>query len=124
MESPPEIHQPLNCALWRGDRLENIREVLETIETYLDDSHERRCLLRCRECGQLYFYHFLEFVDYESGEDPQYRMYVPVTSAKDATSLSDMPEWDIAAHTPAIRSDWPKGQDKPKVFWVGRNKFK
>ena len=121
MESPPEIPQPLHCVLWRDDRLENIREMLETTETYLDASHERRCLLRCRECGQLYFYHFVEFVDYESGEDPQYRTYVPVTSAKDAALLSDLPEVDIATRTPAIRSDWPKGQDKPKVFWVGRN---
>jgi hypothetical protein len=123
MQSLPKIPQPLNCALWRGDRLENIHELLETIETYQDDSHDRRCLLRCRECGQLYFYHFVEFVDYESGEDPQYRTYVPVTSAKDAALLSDMSEVDIATHIPAIHSDWPKGQDKPKVFWVGRNNF-
>ena len=98
-----------------------IHEILETIETYLDDSHNRRCLLRCHECGQLYFYNFLEFVDYEKGEDPQYRTYIPVASAEDAAMLSGLPERDIANHTPAIHSDWPKGQDKPTVFWVGRN---
>lgn len=69
MQSPPKIPQPLNCVLWRDERLENINELLETTETYLDDSHDRRCLLKCRECGHLYFYKFLEFIDYADGED-------------------------------------------------------
>jgi len=100
MQSLPEFPEPLKCTLWRNlEPLENIPEIFEAIETYVDDSHHRRSLLKCRECGQLYFYEFLEFVDYENGDDPQYRAY-----------------------TPAIHSDWPKGQDRPAVFWVGRNK--
>lgn len=121
MQTLPKIAQPLNCALWRDDRLENMHKLLETIETYLDDSHERRCLLKCRECGQLYFYEFLEFVDYANGEDPQYRTYIPVTSAEDAATLSDLPASNLAQCSPAVHSDWPKGQDRPKVFWVGRD---
>lgn len=125
MQSLPQIPAPLQCTLWRNpEALKNIREFLETIETYEDDSHHRRCLLKCRECGQLYFYEFVEFVDYEMGEDPQYKTYIPVTSAEDAAKLSGLPGWDIAKSTPAIHSDWPKGQDRPVVFWVGQNKSK
>jgi hypothetical protein len=69
----------------------------------------------------VYFYHFLEFVDYEHGDDPQYRTYIPVTSAEDAVMLSGLPEWDIRTYTPAIHSNWPKGQDRAEVFWIGRN---
>ncbi len=123
MQSLPEFPEPLKCTLWRNlEPLENIPEIFEAIETYVDDSHHRRSLLKCRECGQLYFYEFLEFVDYENGDDPQYRAYIPVTSTEDAATLSNLPQWDIAAYTPAIHSDWPKGQDRPAVFWVGRNK--
>jgi hypothetical protein len=122
MQSLPDIPKPEQCALWRNEPSENIHETLEAIETYVDNSHDRRCLLKCHECEQLYFYHFLEFVDYERGEDPQYRTYIPVTSAEDAAMLSGLPERDIAECAPAIHSDWPKGQDRPAIFWVGRRK--
>jgi len=123
MQSLPEFPEPLKCTLRRNpESLKNIHEILEAIETYVDDSHDRRCLLKCRECGQLYFYKFLEFVDYENGDDPQYRTYVPVTSAEDAAMLSGLPAWHIDKYRPAIHSDWPKGQDSPSVFWVGGGK--
>ena len=116
----PEL--PLKCVLWRDPgRLENIHALLETIETYEDDSHDRRCLLKCRECGQLYFYKFRETVDYAGGDDPQYRTYIPVASADDAAMLSRQPSGTIANARPAIHGDWPKGQDRPRVFWLGRD---
>src|SRR5579863_5345869 len=91
----PEFPEPLECILWRSPgRLENIQDVLDTIETYMDDSHHMRRLVKCRECGQLYFYEFLEFVDYQDGEDPQYRTYIPVASGEDAALLSSRPQWD------------------------------
>ena len=118
----PKIPEPTRCILWRDrEQLENSHGFLESIETYEDDSHDRRCLLKCRECGQLYFYKFLEFVDYQDGEDPQYRTYIPVASANDAAMLSRMLELDIAQYTPAIHSDWPKGQDRPNIYWAGKS---
>lgn len=95
MQSSLKITEPLKCVLWRDERLDNLHEILETIETYLDDSHDMRRLLKCRECGQLYFYRFLEFIDYVNGEDPQYRTYIPVASAEDAAILSCLPDWDL-----------------------------
>ena len=102
MRALTEIPHPQKCALWRND------------------SHDRRCQLRCRECGQLYFYKFLEFVDYENGADPQYRTYIPVSSEQDAAMLSEVPEWELDKYKPALHEDWPKGQDKPKTYWVRR----
>lgn len=123
MRSLPKTFEPLNCTLWRNpETLKDIYKLLETVEIYLDDSHERRCLMKCRECRQLYFYQSVEFVDYMDGEDPQYRTHIPVTAANDAVMLSDLPGWDIAAYIPAIHSAWPKGQERPSVFWVGRTK--
>ena len=119
----PEFPEPLECILWRSpERLENIQKVLDTIEIYMDDSHHMRRLVKCRECGQLYFYEFLEFVDYQDGEDPQYRTYIPVASAGDAVLLSSLPHWELVTYAPAIHANWPKGQDRSHISWVGRTK--
>jgi hypothetical protein len=120
MQSRPEIPEPRKCVLWRSpERLEDIHKLLDPIETYLDDSHHMRRLMTCRECGQLYFYEFLEFIDFENGEDPQYRTYVPVTSTEDAALLSHLPRWDLLRCAPAIHSNWPKERDKAHIAWVG-----
>ncbi len=36
---------------------------------YADESHFQRYLLKCRECGQLYFFEFLEEIDWSHGKD-------------------------------------------------------
>jgi hypothetical protein len=121
MPSLPKFPEPVKCILWRDpERLKHIHEILDTIETYMDDSHHMRRLMKCRECGQLYFYEFLEFIDYVNGDDPQYRTYIPVTSAEDAAILSRLPEWELVTCGPAIHDNWPKGQDKSHVAWLGR----
>jgi hypothetical protein len=35
-------------------------------------------MLKCRECGQLYFFEFYDWIDWEDGRDPQYTTYIPV----------------------------------------------
>jgi hypothetical protein len=120
----PEFPEPRICILWRNsEHLENMHRLLSTIETYLDESHHIRRLMKCRECGQLYFYEFLEFIDYVNGDDPQYRTYIPVTSAEHAAILTDLPHWELATCAPAIHSDWPKEQQKSRVAWAGRSRF-
>ena len=34
--------------------------------------------------------------------------------------LSEVPEWELTKYKPALHDDWPKGQDKPKTYWVRR----
>ena len=124
MLSLPEFPEPRKCIVWRSpESLEDIHKLLDAIEIYMDDSHHMRRLMRCRECGQLYFYEFLEFVDYENGEDPQYRTYIPITSAEDAAFLSQLPPWDLLRCVPAIHGNWPKGQDRSHIAWVGRSQL-
>ena len=122
MPDAPRFPEPKKCTLWRDLKpLEKIAETFEAIETYMDESHHRRLLMRCRECGHLYFYEFREYVDYENGNDPQYRTFIPVTSPEDAAALSSLPPGDIAECIPAIHIDWPKDEDRPSKFWLGRS---
>ena len=67
--------EPHQCAYWHNPELVRdapMKEGFELVETYADESHLRRYLLKCRECGQLYFFEFYEWVDWEHGNDPQY----------------------------------------------------
>jgi formylmethanofuran dehydrogenase subunit E len=60
-----------NCHLWQTETVaEDELMKLEDVETFLDESHLIRRLKRCNECGQLYFYQFLEEIDWEKGDDP------------------------------------------------------
>jgi hypothetical protein len=57
---------PIQCALWEKPELldePNHRDRFELLETFVDESHEFRDLLKCKECGQPYFYEFYEWID-------------------------------------------------------------
>jgi hypothetical protein len=84
-------------------------ELLEQLCTFLNDSHLMRRLLRCKDCGQRYFYEFREEMDFLNGEDPQYRTYIAVTADEPLNRLinSDMFFSGALETHPHIKHDWP-----------------
>jgi hypothetical protein len=61
------------------ERTDTLRTLGNTLlDTYADDSHLSRRLLKCRECAQLYFFEFYEEIDWLDSKDPQYVTYIPV----------------------------------------------
>jgi hypothetical protein len=71
---------PTHCVLWETPELvvnRRMEDCFELLDTYADDSHLSRRLLKCRECGQLYFVEFYEEIDWLDGKDPQYVTYIP-----------------------------------------------
>lgn len=107
------------CLYWREP--EKIREGsrrFEKMATYVDDDHWFRRLLKCDECGQLYFYEFYECVDYDKSNDPQHRKWIPVASEDEALALLKNSSAELNAHSPCLRSDWPADKEEPDVFWV------
>jgi hypothetical protein len=94
--------------------------------TLADDSHFIVQLRRCAECGQRYLWVFTEFVDYDKGEDAQYRQVVPVTVAEAASITGRGPGVDLAAYLGSLggdrrylRIDWPSDQPEPAARWSG-----
>ena len=85
------------CIYWDNPELVHgmMKECFELIDTYADDSHVRRYLLKCRECGQLYFFEFYEWIDWENGNDPQYSKYIPVTTMADVEMLKNASPFDL-----------------------------
>jgi len=116
-----EMKNPTQCHLWQAKTLaakdlygcfEQIQELGE------EDTHHRRALLRCKSCGQLYLYEFYEWIDWEGGNDPQYRTWIPVESREEAEELNKADYIGLLKFSPRLQSDLPKDAHWPKVFWV------
>jgi hypothetical protein len=117
------IPTPARCHLWLKEALspDDVGgAAFERLHTYVDDSHLIRRLLRCTDCGQLYFYEFYEEIDHAGGEDPQYRSYIPVTDEDAAAKLAKMMPFELLAIAPRLQSDFPRGAEHPSVRWIGK----
>jgi hypothetical protein len=115
--------EPQQCTYWRNPvlvRAAPMKERFELIDTYADESHLRRYLLKCRECGQLYFFEFYEWIDWEHGNDPQYSKYIPVPTVDDAQMLRKASQAELLLFSPSLNLDFPKDADAPKIYWAGK----
>jgi hypothetical protein len=115
--------EPTQCTYWHNPELVRaapMKEGFELIETYADESHLRRYLLKCRECGQLYFFEFYEWVDWEHGNDPQYSKYIPVPTVEDAQMLKKVSQAELLLFSPALNIDFPRDAEAPTIYWAGK----
>lgn len=113
---------PTQCKLWQEERVtsEDIQlgSRFEILNTFEDDSHLMRHLLRCRDCGQLYFYEFYEWIDWSGGNDPQYRTFLPIESEEEASKLAKMAPSELLQFSPRLQSDWPADAERPSIQWI------
>jgi hypothetical protein len=112
-----KVSSSSSCHLWnkRDLSVEDLRQDLACEQEYVDDSHLIRRLLSCKKCGQLYFYEFYEEIDWQEGNDPQYRTWIPVDDRESAQSLNALSVFEILKY-PSIRYDWPRDQKEPKLY--------
>lgn len=115
---------PTKCHLWNKEELteEDIipRNNFELLKTYVDESHLWRYLLKCKDCGQLYFYEFYEEIDWKEGKDPQYTTLIPVASDEEAKKMAELSTIEILKFSPRLQSDFPSNAEKTKVHWIGK----
>jgi hypothetical protein len=105
---------PVQCALWKADRLSQqmLYDLLEFVERLTDDDdHLRRSLMRCKECGQLYFHEFYEVADYAESNDGIYQTWIPVADAESARRLAGQPVFAILRY-PSMRTNSFLGSDE------------
>jgi hypothetical protein len=114
------MKEPTQCALWSTPELANgpIKERFDLIDTFMEESHHWRYLLKCRECGQRYFFEFYEEIDWEGGNDPQYSTWIPVDSDSEIETLKQTSPSELLQFSPRLQSDWPKDAKSPKLRWV------
>ena len=109
---------PTKCRYWHEPKLlqsDPLQDRFELLKTYVKDEHFWQYLLRCRECGQLYFMQFSESIDWVNGNDPQFTIYVPVGSQKESDRSRKKGFKDT---TPRLHIDFPSEAKQPMLYWV------
>lgn len=111
---------PTQCVLWDQPELVlgPVSQLFELLETYEKESHFWRYLLKCRECGQLYFYEFYEEIDWEGGNDPQQSIYIPLESKDEIEALNMRTSFELRQCFPRLHKDFPRDASQPGVQWV------
>jgi hypothetical protein len=115
--------EPRQCHYWHSPELVRhapMKEGFELIETYADESHLLRYLLKCRECGQLYFFEFYEWIDWDKGNDPQYSKYIPVSTVEEAAILAGLNQSELQQASPSLCIDFPSNVEAPIIYWSGK----
>jgi hypothetical protein len=115
------MKKPIRCVLWNKKDL--ISKDLnytnfELVETLEEESHFSRRLMKCKECGQLYFKEFYEEIDWIDGDDPQYSTYIPVETKEEIDMLKKTSIFELLQYYPRIQDDFPKGVKEATVRWV------
>ena len=113
-----QLQQPSKCIYWKNaleiNRVCALKEKFELIETYAESDHFSHYLLKCRECGQLYFQEFQEQTDWVNSNDPQYTVYVPVESVEQGGKVRRL----CRQYLPRLHVDFPSDAPQPIVYWA------
>ena len=104
------LRKPIQCVFWEKPELICVGRPFEAVEDLIDESHLTRSILKCRECGQLYFYEFYEIVDWEDGDDKQYSTYFPVDTREQIEALNASSVFEIHQFSPRLNG----------THWIGK----
>ncbi len=122
MDTQIKTKIPTQCHLWQKENLTSydlaIGDTFEVIKTYTDESHLIRSLVKCKQCGQLYFHEFYEEIDWENGKDPQYTTYIPIEDIEAADELNKTNQLELLQFSPRLQNDFPSDADKPIIKWI------
>jgi hypothetical protein len=111
-----ELRHPTQCELWEHPEraARKFSEIFETVEDYEDSSHLNRSLYKCKECGQLYFFEWNEWVDWENGDDRSYSTLVPVQTPEEIEALKQTSTFTLMCYYPRLHLDGqPRWNGKP-----------
>jgi hypothetical protein len=98
-------------------------EDLVVEDALVEDSHFVLQLRRCPSCGQRFVWVFTEVVDFEGGDDAQFRSVVPVTESEGdafAQQGEDVDYGELAGlgrDRRYLSRRWPTGAPEPEVSW-------
>jgi hypothetical protein len=109
------LRSPTQCVLWEHpERITGkFSEIFDEIECYEDSSHLTRSLYKCKECAQLYFHEWYEWVDWDEGNDKMYTTLIPVETQSEIDTLK-------ATGTFLLMTFFPRLQLGGVPKWVGK----
>ena len=102
-----QLRHPTQCVFWDHPERAKAKfsEIFDEVESYEDSSHFSRSLHRCRECGQLYFFEWSEWVDWEEGDDKSYATLVPVQTQEEIEALKQTSTFALMFYYPRLHLD-------------------
>lgn len=112
---------PANCLYWHNPKhIQSgpLKDRFELIKTYVKTDQFWCYLLRCRECDHLYFMEFRESTDWVNSNDPQFTVYVPVTSIKEGDRVYKN---GCRSAVPRLHIDFPSDAPESSVYWVAES---
>lgn len=115
------MKSPVQCVLWKQPALVDgaLKQRFELLETFVHESHFWRYLLRCRECGQRYFFEFYEEIDWDNGDDAQYSTFIPVENEEEIEILHHASTMELLEFTPRLVKSHPTGSAIASIGWIG-----
>ena len=112
------MKNPTQCILWNKAELTPADLDFELVKTFTESSHFDRNILKCRECGQLYFHEFYEVVNF--GDDDMYDTYIPVETEEEIKILSETKNsLELLQFSPRLQYDLERGKNSP-LRWIGK----
>lgn len=113
-----ELKKPTKCILWNKANATPADFDFERVRTFTESSHFDRNILKCRECGQLYFHEFYEVVNF--GDDDMYDTYIPVETEEEIKILSETKNsLELLQFSPRLQYDFERGKNSP-LRWIGK----
>ena len=106
------LPEPATCILWT-EPARAASLAWETVVGFDEDDGFHRRLVRCPECGQLYFLD--ERAGTARGED--LRTLIPVPTAEHAAALALAAHASLLRIRPILLENWPTDQAEPTHSW-------
>ena len=106
------FRSPRNCHLWQKEIVEKDDLDFEVIDRIIKSSHFDRFIVKCRRCGQLYLYEFVEIGKWTGG-DIIYTAFIPVDE-EDIEELKNKTSSELFAIKPRLQ--W----EHDNIYWVGK----
>lgn len=92
------------------------------IRDYLDQGHVVSSLVRCIDCGQLYFYEHHSDTNGDLEDEDMYTFLVPIAKVSEDKVLESQAPLELLAKEP--RLEWEIKNGEERIGWVNRKKGK
>lgn len=81
------MKNPTQCVLWSKENMTVTDINFEIKKRFLNSDYLKRNLLKCRECGQLYFHEWCEHINLNH-DAYMYETYIPVETEDEIQTLA------------------------------------
>ena len=112
------MKKPTQCHLWQKEKLDASDLDFEVVTKFIESSHFDRNIVRCKQCGQLYYHEFYEHINFD-GNDDMYDTWIPIESSEEETKMLTDAETpiELLQFSPRLHWAFVGGKDEA-IRWI------